>query len=662
MSKLKSVAAGDTGKNQESFQRGRSSKNLQRARHVYNIDGWGQNYFDISDQGNVIVKPLHDEGASIDLLDIVKEAQSRNLKFPLLVRFQDILRHRVKALNKAFQCAILDCGYPGVYQGVFPAKVNQLREVIEEILDAGEEFQYGLEVGSKPELMAALAMQDSTTRLLICNGYKDTLYIRMAILGKKLGKKVILVVEKFEELKQILAISKRLGVEPQLGIRLRLASKGTGKWSDSGGEKAKFGLNTPELMAAAELLIQNGLSHCLKLTHFHVGSQISDILPIKRAVQEGARFYCKLRQMGFQVEYFDVGGGLGVDYDGSSSSYDSSINYTMQEYANNLVFYLMEICKAEGVPCPTIVSESGRSVVAHHSLLLTDVLGSIEMARRWKEIKPDESLHRLVKELLRLYDEVGEMNPLEAYHDALRYKEDAQDLFMLGMMDLKNKAMIEQLFWQVSAQVVEIFQKQRYIPEEIQALKVSMSDQYLCNFSVFQSLPDNWALDQLFPIMPIHRLDEELTREAILSDITCDSDGQVDCFIDLKDFRHTLPLHRLIPNESGNEPYYLGIFMLGAYQDIMGDLHNLFGRVNEIHVFLDPDEPSGYYVEEVIEGSSIRESLAEVQYDERELKRRMKQQIDRAIRDDLMKPSEAMRLLDEYEKGLKEYTYLSFAP
>ncbi|MDI9401394.1 MAG: biosynthetic arginine decarboxylase, partial [Verrucomicrobiota bacterium] len=434
MSKLESVATGKTGKNKGNLPSVDTSKNLQRARHVYNIDGWGQNYYDISDEGNVIVKPLHQEGASINLLDIVEEAHTRNLKFPLLVRFQDILRHRVRVLNGAFQCAIFDCGYPGVYQGVFPAKVNQLREVIEEILDAGEEFHYGLEVGSKPELMAALAMQDSTSRLLICNGHKDPLYIRMAMLGLKLGKKVILVIEKFEELKQILILSKRLGVEPLLGIRLRLTSKGTGKWAESGGEKAKFGLNTPELMAAAELLIQNGLSHCLKLTHFHVGSQISDILPIKRAVQEGARFYCKLRQMGFQIEYFDVGGGLGVDYDGSSTAYDSSVNYTMQEYANNVVFYLMEICKSEGVECPTIVSESGRSVVAHHSVLLTDVLGSIEMARRWKEIKPDDSHHQLVKELLRLYDEVKEMNPLEAYHDALRYKEDSQDLFMLGMM------------------------------------------------------------------------------------------------------------------------------------------------------------------------------------------------------------------------------------
>lgn len=660
MSNSKSVAAKNARKDGKSVPEENVERNLRKARRIYNIDGWGLNYFDINEKGHVIARPLHDEGASIDLLDIVAEARSRNLKFPLLVRFQDILRHRVRALNRAFGSAIADCGYPGIYQGVFPIKVNQLREVVEEILDAGEEFHYGLEVGSKPELMAALAMQDSSTRLLICNGYKDSFYIRMALLGVKLGKKVILVVEKFEELKQIMTISGRFGVEPQIGIRMRLVSKGSGKWAESGGEKAKFGLNTPELMAAAGLLEEKGLMHCLKLIHFHVGSQISDILSVKKAVQEGARFYSKLSQMGFKIDYFDIGGGLGVDYDGSSTAYDSSTNYTMQEYANNVVFYLMEICNAESVPCPTIVSESGRSVVAHHSMLITDVLGSIEMARPWKDIKPDESHHQLVRDLLRLNEEVKTMNPLEAYHDALRYKEDSQDLFMLGMMDLKNKAMIDQLFWQVSAQVVNIYQQQRYIPEEILNLKMSMRDQYFCNFSVFQSLPDNWAMDQLFPIMPIHRLDEELNHEVILSDITCDSDGQVDSFIDLKDIRHTLSLNELIPAEVGVEPYYLGIFMLGAYQDTLGDMHNLFGRVNEIHVFLDPDEPRGYYVEDVIEGGKISESLAEVQYDEKELRRKMKLQIDRAIRRDQMKPSEGMRLLGEYENGLKQYTYLSF--
>ena len=661
MSVSESIPAKKAGLARKSILKKDAEGYLSKAKNIYNIDGWGQNYFDINELGHVIVRPLHDEGASIDLIDIVKEAKSRNLQFPLLVRFQDILRHRIKVLNRAFRCAIVDCGYPSIYQGVFPAKVNQLREVIEEIVDAGEEFDHGLEVGSKPELMAALALQDSSTRLLVCNGYKDTLYIRMALMGIKLGKKIIIVKEKFEEIKQILIVSKQLGVEPMLGVRVRLISKGTGKWAESGGEKAKFGLNAPELMAATELLIESGLGHCLKLIHFHVGSQISDILAVKKAVQEGARFYCKLSQMGFDIDYFDIGGGLGVDYDGSCTSYDCSTNYTLQEYANNVVFYLMDICNVENVKCPIIVSESGRFIVAPHCVLITDVIGSIEMARIWKKVVPDDSHHRLVKELIHLNEEVEAMMPLEAYHDALRYKEDAQDLFMLGMMDLKNKALIDQLFWQVSAKVVQICQNHRYIPEEIQTLAGSMSDQYLCNLSVFQSLPDNWAIDQLFPIMPIHRLDEEPCRETILSDITCDSDGQVDCFIDLKDFKSTLPLHRLNRTENGNiEPYYLGFFMLGAYQDVMGDWHNLFGRVNEIHVFLDPDETSGYYVEEVIEGSSISESLLEVQYDDRELKRRMKQQFDRAIRNDTMKPSEAMRLLAEYEKGLKEYTYLSF--
>jgi arginine decarboxylase len=470
-----------------------------------------------------------------------------------------------------------------------------------------------------------------------------------------------MVVEKLEELRQIIAVSKQLGVEPLVGIRVRLLSKGGGKWADSAGENAKFGLSTSELLTAVELLRAENLTGCLKLLHFHIGSQVPDILIVKRAVQEAARFYAKLYKMGFAIEYMDVGGGLGVDYDGSRSAFDSSTNYTLQEYANDIVYYIGDVCATEKVPHPDIISESGRALVAHHSVLVVEVFGAIAKVPTGQSFVFDDSEHPLVKELLDIQKNLPKLNKLEAYHDALERKEDAQHMFTLGMLDLPDKAKIESLYWEISQAVVETFRGQAYIPEEIRKLEDSLADQYLCNFSVFQSLLDHWALGQLFPILPISRHTERPTREATLVDITCDSDGQVNKFIDLRDVRDTLPLHPLVPNGNGLlEPYYLGFFLMGAYQDIMGDLHNLFGRVNEVHVFLDPDEPAGYYVEEIIEGTTIVQALDSVQYDEKELKRQMKAQVDEAIRSDRMKPSEAMRLLDDYEKGLKEYTYLSF--
>jgi arginine decarboxylase len=544
---------------------------------------------------------------------------------------------------------------------VFPIKVNQLREVVEEILDAGKVHHFGLEVGSKPELLAGLALQDEEGDLIICNGYKDPSFIRMALMGKKLGRNAIMVVEKLEELKQIIEVSRQFGVEPSIGIRSRLLCKGAGKWAESAGENAKFGLSTVELVAAAELLKAEKLTHCFKLLHFHIGSQVPDILTIKKAVQEAARFYAKLHKMGFPIEYLDVGGGLGVDYDGSRTAFDSSTNYTLQEYANDVVYYVGEVCQAEGVPDPTIVSESGRAIVAHHSVLIVEVFGAIAKIRPEIPFQYGEQEHRLVKDLLEIRNNLEKYNKLEAYHDAQERREDAHHMFTLGLLDLLDKAKIEHLYWEIGRDVVRSFQGQPYVPEEIRKLEDSLGDQYICNFSVFQSLLDHWALGQLFPIMPISRLNERPTREATLVDITCDSDGQVNKFIDLRDVRDTLPLHALTTNGNGRlEPYYLGFFLMGAYQDIMGDLHNLFGRVNEVHVFLDPDEPAGYYVEEIIEGTTIVQALASVQYDENELKRQMKAQVDRAIKSDRMKPSEAMRLLDDYERGLKEYTYLSF--
>jgi arginine decarboxylase len=633
---------------------------IHAARNLYNIRRWGAKYFDINEGGHVIATPLQEAGANVDLNDVVEEAKARGLKFPLLIRFQDILRHRVESLNQAFANSISEFNYQNKYRGVFPIKVNQLREVVEEILDAGKPFNFGLEVGSKPELFAGLALQDRVGSLIVCNGYKDSAFLKMALMGIKLGKTVIMVVEKLEELKQIIATSRQVGVEPLIGIRARLLAKGMGKWAESGGENAKFGLSTTELLAGVELLKAENLSHCFKLVHFHIGSQVPDILTIKKAVQEAARYYAKLYKMGFAIEYVDVGGGLGIDYDGSRSAFDSSTNYTLQEYTNDIVYYIAEVCAAERVPHPEIVSESGRAIVAHHSVLIVEVFGTIEKNRLNAALNFTDNEHPLVKELLDICKNLSKLNKLEAYHDALERKEDANNLFTLGLMDLQDKAKIETLYWEISHDVVESFRGQAYVPEEIRKLEDSLGDQYLCNFSVFQSLLDHWALGQLFPIMPINRLNERPTREATLVDITCDSDGMINKFIDLRDVRDTLPLHRLNLNGNGQlEPYYLGFFLMGAYQDIMGDLHNLFGRVNEVHVFLDPDEATGYYVEEIIEGTTIVQALASVQYDENELKRRMKAQIDEAIKSDRMKPSEAMRLLDDYERGLREYTYLS---
>ena len=598
---------------------------------------------------------------AVDITDVIEEAKSRGLKFPLLIRFQDILRHRVESINLAFRSSIAEFGYLGKYRGVFPIKVNQLREVVEEILDAGKPFDFGLEVGSKPELFAGLALQNQIGSLIICNGYKDGEFIKMALLGIKLGKKVIMVVEKLEELRQIIAVSKQMGVEPLVGIRARLLAKGAGRWAESGGENAKFGLSTAEILAATEMLKAENLGHCLKLMHFHIGSQVPDILTVKKAVQEAARFYAKLHKMGFSIEHLDVGGGLGVDYDGSRSAFDSSTNYTLQEYTNDIVYYVGEVCNAEKVPHPDIVSESGRAIVAHHSVLVVEVFGAIEKVRPGDFLQYGDNEHPLVKELLDIKKNLGKLNKLEAHHDSLERREDAQHMFTLGMMDLPDKAKIENLYWEISQDVVESFKGQAYVPEEIRKLEDSLGDQYLCNFSVFQSLLDHWALGHLFPIMPINRLDERPTREATLADITCDSDGQINKFIDLRDVKDTLPLHKLNTNGNGQlEPYHIGFFLMGAYQDIMGDLHNLFGRVNEVHVFLEPDEPAGYYIEEIIEGNTIVQALAAVQYDEKELKRQMKAQMDEAIKSDRMKPSEAMRLLDDYERGLKAYTYLSF--
>jgi arginine decarboxylase len=628
---------------------------VESAIATYNVEGWGDGYFTVNSSGNVEARPLKEDGGSIDLLEVVNEARARNLGFPLLIRFQDLLRHRVESVNHAFQSAISEFGYGNGYRGVFPIKVNQLREVIEEIVDAGQQFHFGLEAGSKPELVAALAMHKDPESLVICNGYKDPAFIRIALLGCKLGKSVVIVVEKPEELEQTIRASKEVGVEPHIGIRVRLHSKGSGKWSPSGSENAKFGLDTTSLLAASQTLKEAGLAHCLKLVHFHVGSQVPDISTIKRAVREAARYYCKLFKLGHDLGYLDVGGGLGVDYDGSRSDFDSSTNYSLQEYANDVVWNIMDVCDSEGVAHPAIVSESGRAIVAHHSVLVMEAFSSIERTAPKLKVEATETDHRLVRDILDVKQRLKRGNRIESLHDSQHIKEESQQMFDLGLLDLESKAKIETVYWQLAQQIVNMHRGLRFVPEEVKQLETSLGDQYICNFSVFQSLLDHWALGQLFPIMPIHRLTTPPDRNGMIVDITCDSDGKISKFTDLQDVKETLPLHR-IPS---GEMYYIGVFLVGAYQDIMGDLHNLFGRVTEVHVFLDPDEESGWYIEEVIEGSTIGEVLAMTQWDKVELMRLLKTQVDDAIKSDRLKPNDAMKLFSDYERLLQEYTYLS---
>ena len=633
-----------------------SSFDITDARELYNIDRWSGGYFGINDAGHVCVFPKRN-GETIDLMDVVAEARSRKLAFPLVVRFHDLLRDRVETINKAFATAISEAGYTSPYRGVFPIKVNQLREVVEEIIDAGKPWHFGIEAGSKPELLAALSVHSDPESLVICNGYKDTSFIQNALIGRKLGKTVILVVEKLEELAHILRVSQTMKIEPLIGLRVRLLSKGSGKWATSGGENAKFGLSTADLVEASDMLHAAGLAHCLKLVHFHVGSQVPDIGTIKRAVREASRFYAKLSKMGHELGYLDVGGGLGVDYDGSRTTFDSSMNYSLEEYVRDIVYTVKEVCDSESVPHPTLVSESGRAIVAQHSVLIVETFGAIEKASR-QETPTTTSGGEipLLADILEIRSNLTPQNRLENLHDAQEIRERAQSMFDLGLLDLRAKAGIETVYWQIAANIVELFRDAEHIPEEVREIEIAIGDQYLCNFSVFQSLLDHWALGQLFPVMPIHRLNERPDRNATLVDITCDSDGKVAKFIDLQDVKETLPLHRWQPGE----PYYIGFFLAGAYQDIMGDLHNLFGRVNEMHIYLDEDEDSGHYVEEILPGSTIGQVLALTQWDVNELARRMKAQTDAAIKSDRLKPNEAMRLLDDYEKSLNLYTYLNF--
>ncbi|MBE2214247.1 MAG: biosynthetic arginine decarboxylase, partial [Opitutaceae bacterium] len=531
--------------------------------------------------------------------------------------------------------------------------VNQLREVVDEILEAGRDFAYGLEAGSKPELMIALAVHDSNTRLIICNGYKDEDYIRIALLGRRLGKKIIIVVEQLTELEPILRIAQEMGVKPMIGLRAKLNTRGEGRWAMSTGDTAKFGLTTAEILTVCTRLKELRMQQCLRLLHFHIGSQVPNIITIKNAVIEASRYYCQLVKSGFPMGYLDVGGGLGIDYDGSRTNFESSMNYSLDEYARDVVFNVREVCTAMSVPVPDLASESGRAVAAPHSVLVVEVFERISREEALIGALPPGPRHKLVEDLEALLNPAGKYGRLERFHDALQKKEEAAALFNLGFLDLQGRAQAESLFWQICRQIDAEAPASGYEPEELRDLRKMLADQYVCNFSVFQSLLDHWALKQLFPVSPIHRLTEKPSVNATLVDITCDSDGKIQQFIDLQDVRDFLPLHPL-----NGRPYYLAVYLVGAYQDIMGDLHNLFGRVNEVHVFLEDDEEDGFYIEDTIAGSRIAEVLDGVQYDPDDLCRMMKKQIDTAIRKDLVKPREGIGLLELYESLVQERTYL----
>lgn len=624
------------------------------AEEYYGFKRWGASHFSVDEDGFLNVHPMGDL-RHIRIMDIVKEAKSMGLRPPLTIRVQDLLRSRVIQLNEAFRAAIKDEAYDGIYRGVFPIKVNQLREVVEEILDAGEDYDYGLEAGSKPELLIALALLESKNALLVCNGYKDEEYIRLALMGRRLGKRTVIVVEQLEEVDQIIRISREMDVVPAIGFRVKLMTTGEGKWAKSTGENAKFGLSPSEIIIATKKLKRARMQNTLQLLHFHIGSQVPNILTIKKAVTEAARFYCELYKMGFPMGNIDVGGGLGIDYDGSRSNYESSMNYSTEVYARDIVSNIKTVCDDAGVPHPNITSESGRAIVAPHSILIFEAVGKIT-----PEASDSAPLVRtkkapIVRELEGILNEGKRYGLLERYHDAGQKRDEALSLFQHGYLNLENRAEADRLFWEICREIHKELPKLKgNVPEELADLDAMLSEQYVCNFSVFQSLLDHWAIDQLFPIAPIHRLNEKPTVETTLVDITCDSDGKVSDFVDFEDIRSTLTLHPIRPKE----PYYLGAFLVGAYQDVMGDLHNLFGRVDEAHVFLEEDEEDGFYIEEAIPGYSVDKILAMVQYDADDLCRLMKRRIDRETKADKVRPREGVSMLALYEKLIKAKSYL----
>ena len=629
---------------------------LEEADKTYGVSKWGAGHFSINDSGQLAVIPNKEFPSQyIAIKDVVDEMISQGVSFPVVIRFHDILRAQVHTLNKTFDDIIDEASYNGKFFGVYPVKVNQMREVVEEIVEAGQRYNFGLEAGSKAELLSVLAYNTNENSLTILNGYKDEDYLRLALLGCKLGRKIVVVIEKFSELTKLISLCEETGVRPIIGIRSRMTVKGRGKWESSGGDKAKFGLTISEIINAVELLKGKELLDCLKLFHFHIGSQITDIRAIKEAIAEGGRIYCKLSQLGVDLEYFDVGGGLGVDYDGTASTNDSSINYQLDEYVADIVYGLKQICDLEGVGHPNIITESGRALTAHHSCVITNIIGEIDTSSVSFDTQAIEGESHLVSNMREAEEEFDKLkNWQEVYNDTVKFKEDSLNAFKLGILSLVERAKIETIYWRILKKVAKYISKNEINFEQGEELEEFLSGQYLCNFSVFQSAADSWAIDQILPVVPIDRLEKKPTKRCSLVDITCDSDGKIDKFIsDEEGIKKTIPVHEL-----DKEPYYLGIFLTGAYQDVMGDMHNLFGRLNEVHVYAHEQDSKGFYIEEVIKGSSAENVLSTMQYNPQYMAFTIKKAIDLQIREGNLNPRQGVKLTDFYEDCLRSYTYL----
>ena len=624
---------------------------IEDSEELYNITGWGTSYFGINDKGHVVVTPRRD-GVAVDLKELVDELQLRDVAAPTLVRFPDILDNRIEKMSSCFKQAAEEYGYKAENFIIYPIKVNQMRPVVEEIISHGKKFNLGLEAGSKPELHAVIAVNTDSDSLIVCNGYKDESYIELALLAQKMGKRIFLVVEKMNELKLIAKMAKQLNVQPNIGIRIKLASSGSGKWEESGGDASKFGLTSSELLEALDFMESKGLKDCLKLIHFHIGSQVTKIRRIKTALREASQFYVQLHAMGFKVEFVDIGGGLGVDYDGTrSSNSEGSVNYSIQEYVNDSISTLVDVSDKNGIPHPNIITESGRALTAHHSVLIFEVLETATLPE-WDDeevIAPDA--HELVQELYAIWDTLNQNKMLEAWHDAQQIREEALDLFSHGIVDLKTRAQIERLYWSITREINQIAGGLKHAPDEFRGLSKLLADKYFCNFSLFQSLPDSWAIDQIFPIMPIQRLDEKPERSATLQDITCDSDGKIANFISTRNVAHYLPVHAL----KKTEPYYVAVFLVGAYQEILGDMHNLFGDTNAVHVSVNE---KGYSIEQIIDGETVAEVLDYVQYSPKKLVRTLETWVTKSVKEGKISLEEGKEFLSDYRSGLYGYTYL----
>ncbi len=628
---------------------------IEKSEELYRVSRWSDGYFHIGDNGHLFMTPSKQNSTDgIDIVSVIEEAKSNNVEFPMVLRFHDILRSQVVALNDTFIEVIKEQNYQGQYTGVYPIKVNQMREVVEEIVEAGEPYNYGLEAGSKAELLSVLAYNTNKDSLTILNGYKDEDYIRLALLGLKLNRKVIFVVEKFSELKNLIRIAREQNIEPVIGLRMRMMAKGRGKWESSSGVRAKFGLSIAEILEAVALLKEEGLLHCISMLHFHIGSQLTDIRAIKEAISEAGRIYAKLVQKNIPIKYVDVGGGLGVDYDGTRTISDSSKNYSLKEYVSDIVDGLQQICDLESVPHPNIVTESGRAITAHHSCVITQVLGEINPSNVTPISEKIIDEHNLVTNMRDLIELLAEKNnPQETFNDASQLREESLSAFKFGILSLEEMAELETLYWAVIKKVRDSIEERDFVSEELDVVHSLLSSQYLCNFSVFQSAADSWAIDQILPIVPIQKLNQKPTKNCSLVDITCDSDGKIDKFIGEYDVESTIQLHPL-----NGDDYYLGLFLTGAYQDVMGDMHNLFGRLNEVHVFKSTNEPDGFYIEEIIRGSTSQSVLSTMQYSTDFMARRIKKLVEKNIASGQIGPREGRKLVDFYEQCLSSYTYL----